>query len=62
VFYYQIAIISSPLQPLTYHYDKELEIGYEVEVTLQNKQKLGIVLKEVKKPKFKTVAITSITS
>ncbi|WP_458699640.1 primosomal protein N' [Sulfurospirillum sp. 1307] len=50
--YYLIGILNSPLTPLTYHSDKKLEIGSVVEVLLNKKEKLGVVLEEVEKPSF----------
>ena len=60
--YYEIALLKSPLEPLTYQYNKPLQIGTKVEISLQNRKKelFGVVVKEVLKPTFKCKDITNI--
>ncbi len=58
--YYEIAIISSPLQPLTYSCANSLDIGGCVSVVLQNRTKEGVVVAKVEKPAFETLAITNV--
>lgn len=62
MFYYEIALLKSPLEPLTFQYENEIKIGTLVEVQLRNREKLlkGVVVKEVEKPSFKCVNITNI--
>jgi len=50
--FYEVAIIGSPLAPLTYKSDTSIEIYSIVNLTLKNRQKQGVVLKEVEKPSF----------
>ncbi len=50
--YYQIAILNSPLSPLTYKSNCFLEIGSKVEITLQKRAVFGVVLSETKEPDF----------
>ncbi len=54
IFYYEVSIIGSNLQPLTYQFGDKLSIGDIVEVKLRNRAKtnLAVVLKEVEKPSF----------
>ena len=51
--YYQVAILNSPLPPLTYKSNCFLEIGSKVEITLQKRAVFGVVLGETKEPDFK---------
>ena len=62
--YYEVALLKSPLNPLTYAYEGELQKGSLVEVPLARRKKLSpsVVLKEVEKPSFKCVEIDTITS
>ncbi len=52
IFYHHIAIIGSPLSPLTYEYDKSIKIGTLVEVNLRNKLVRGVIYSHCEKPKF----------
>ncbi len=52
IFYYQIALINSPLSPLTYTSEKELDEGQLVEIKLRNKLVKGIIYSQCEKPKF----------
>lgn len=60
--YYEIALLKSPLEPLTFQSELELKIGILVEVKLQNRTKYsqGVVVKRVEKPSFKCVLITTV--
>jgi len=62
LYFYEIALLNSPLAPLTYSYSDALEIGSEVEVTLRNRSLQGVVIKNVEEPSFKTAGIVSTTS
>ena len=57
MFYYEIALLKSPLNNLTYKSENEIEIGTKVAVKLQRRKvlSLGIVIKKVEEPKFKSV-------
>jgi primosomal protein N' (replication factor Y) len=57
MFFYQIALLGSPLESLTYHSEKFLTIGCEVEVTLSTRQLNGVVIAESGKPDFTTQPI-----
>ncbi len=60
--YYSIAILNSPLNPLTYHSEDVLKRGERVFVSLHHrKDLLGVVVEQTDKPSFKTVAISSKT-
>ncbi len=63
MYYYEIALLKSPLAPLTYQRDIEIPIGTLVEVQLQKREKLlnGVVIKGVEKPTFKCINIAAIT-
>ena len=63
-FYYELALLKSPLDPLTYCSDEKIEIGTLVEVSLQRRKVLSkaVVVKEVEKPTFKCTTIQTITN
>ncbi len=63
MYYYEIALLKSPLDPLTYQSDQKISLGVIVDVQLQRRAKLssGVVVKEVKKPSFKCTDISNIT-
>ena len=64
MFYYEIALLKSPLNNLTYQSEEEIKIGTKVGVKLRNRKvlSLGVVIKFVEKPKFKCVSIDEITN
>ena len=64
MFYYELALLKSPLTPLTFQCEKELQLGQLVKIGLRNRKKLddAVVVKEVEKPTFKCSDIQEITS
>ncbi|MFH0710514.1 MAG: primosomal protein N' [Pseudomonadota bacterium] len=60
MYYYSLALLGSPLEPLTYHSDISLPIGLKVSLTLSNRETEAVVLSEVEKPEFKTNSILEI--
>jgi primosomal protein N' (replication factor Y) len=58
--YYEVALLHSPLEPLTYESAESIDIHTIVHVRVQSKQHRAIVLKEVTKPEFKCRAIDEI--
>lgn len=64
MFYYELALLKSPLSNLTYQSEIQIEIGTKVQVKLQRRKNLNdaVVIKEVEKPSFKCVNIEEITS
>ena len=60
--YYELAILKSPLQNLTYESEEIIENGSLVEVILANRKNsnLAVVIKKVDKPDFKCSTILSI--
>ena len=58
--YYEIVIIGSILEPLTYQSKMEIEPNSIVNVSLRNKELRGVVLKEVEQPPFETSEILSV--
>ena len=63
MYYYEIVLLKSPLEPLTYQCIDNIDIGVLVEVPLQKRVKLqnGVVVKKVEKPSFKCIDISNIT-
>lgn len=57
--YYEVALLKSPLDPLTYQSELDLLEGRKVQVSIRNRKKLSdaVILKEVEKPSFKCVTI-----
>ena len=62
--YYKIALLKSPLSPLTYQLDDNLEIGQKVLVSLKGRKNLvdGVIIEKVDKPDFKCVTIDKVTT
>lgn len=59
MFYYHIALLKSPLSPLTYQSEQMLHIGAIVEVPLSKHSTEGVVIAEVEKPSFSCELISS---
>ncbi|RXJ88901.1 primosomal protein N' [Arcobacter sp. CECT 8983] len=61
--YYEVSLLKSPLEPLTFQYEEELELGTKVEVPLRNRKNYSdaVVVKKVEKPSFKCSDIKVIT-
>ncbi len=61
--YYELSLLKSPLEPLTFQTEEELELGVKVEVSLRNRKNLceAVVIKKVDKPKFTCSDIETIT-
>jgi len=62
VYYYQIAIINSPLAPLTYQSPDLLHEGQLVTVKLRNKSVQGIVYQSCQKPDFSCETIAEVST
>ncbi len=58
MFYYHIALLKSPLSPLTYRSEQRLQVGAIVEVPLSKRLIEGVVIAEVEKPEFDCEAIS----
>ncbi len=56
--YFRVAILGSPLEPLTYKSQEKLSVGSKVLIPLRGKQKEGVVLQKSSKPNFKTEDLT----
>ena len=63
MFYYEVALLKSPLNPLTYQSEKEIQVGTKVAVKLRNRKALSdaVVVKVVEKPGFKCVSIDEVS-
>jgi len=59
LYFYEIALLNSPLEPLTYSFSEALDRGREVEVSLRNRLLQGVVVRCVDQPGFKTADIVS---
>lgn len=64
MFFYNVALLNSPLEPLTYQSVEDIKIGTLVEVSLQRRAKLqkAVIVKIVEKPSFKCVNIKEIST
>jgi primosomal protein N' (replication factor Y) len=60
MYYYEV-LVSSPQfhghEPLTYQFEKQLAVGAIVVAPLRNRPVVGVVVKEVVKPSFKTLSV-----
>lgn len=63
MYYYELALLKSPLNNLTYQSEEKIQIGAKVKVKLQRRKVLNdaVVIKEVEKPSFKCVSIEELT-
>jgi len=61
VYFYRIALLGSPLEPLTYHCQNPVIIGTEVEITLSNRSLNGVIMEKSEKPDFLTQSILKIS-
>ena len=64
MFYYELALLKSPLNNLTYQSEDKITIGSKVKVKLQQRKVLdeAVVIKEVEKPSFKCSDILEVTN
>ncbi|QOG13226.1 primosomal protein N' [Arcobacter sp. FWKO B] len=62
MYFYEIAVLGSNLQPLTYQSTQNIPIGDIVNIKLRNKIKQGVVISTVQKPDFECLEITEITN
>ena len=64
MFFYNVALLNSPLEPLTYQCETDIQLGTLVEVSLQRRVKLqkAVIIKKVEKPSFKCVTIKEIST
>lgn len=64
MFFYEVALLKSPLQNLTYQSENIIDIGSKVLVKLQNRKVLNeaIVIKNVDKPQFNCSDISQLTN
>jgi len=60
LYFYSLAILASPLAPLTYSFQNEIKIGTLVEVALRNKTTKAVVISKAQEPEFKTNAILEV--
>ena len=60
--YYEIALLNSPLKPLTYQSTENLKDGTKVEITIARRKKelFGVILQKVDAPDFKCTDILNI--
>jgi len=61
LYFYEIALLNSPLQPLTYQNELTLQVGARVTVALRNRVVSGVVVKACDAPLFKASMITETT-
>lgn len=58
--FYRVALLSSPLEPLTYHSSSSIPIGTKVSVNLSKRFVEGVVLSMSEKPSFETSEILEL--
>ena len=64
MYFYEVALLKSPLQNLTYQSENNITVGSKVLVKLQNRKVLNeaVIIKEVNKPNFKCSDIVELTN
>ena len=60
MYYYEISLHNSPLQPLTYKSENRLKNNIQVQVKLRNRTEVGTIIKEVEEPNFKCNAVEEV--
>jgi len=60
IYYYQIAILNSPLAPFTYVSDEIIEEGRFVTIKLRGKLTKGIIYSQCEEPKFKCEKVQEV--
>ncbi len=60
MYYYNITLLSSPLEPFTYHSSKIIDIGTKVKIKVRNRESFGVVISDCKEPDFKTNEILEV--
>lgn len=59
--FYTLALLGSPLEPLTYHSETLLSLGLKVIAPLSKREIDAVVIGEVEKPLFKTQSIAHVS-
>ncbi|MDD2887152.1 MAG: primosomal protein N' [Aliarcobacter sp.] len=64
MYYYELALLKSPLNNLTFQSEEKLDIGAKVLIKLKQRKNLdeAVVIKEVEKPTFKCTNISEVTN
>ena len=64
MYFYEVAILRSPLNNLTYQSENKIEIGTKVLIKLRQRKVLdeAVIIKEVEEPTFKCTDINEITN
>ena len=64
MFYYEVALLKSPLNNLTFQNEEKIDIGSKVFIKLRNRKVLdeAVIIKEVEKPTFDCTNISEITN
>lgn len=64
MYYYELALLKSPLNNLTFQNEEKLDIGAKVLIKLKQRKNLdeAVVIKEVEKPTFKCTNISEVTN
>jgi primosomal protein N' (replication factor Y) len=58
--YFNISLINSPLEPLTYESSTDIENGTKVRVKIKNRLVDGVVIAKCEKPSFECLEIFEI--
>jgi primosomal protein N' (replication factor Y) len=62
LFFYEVVILASPLQKLTYHFNEKIKIACVVNVSLNNREKSAVIINICEEPSFKTLEILQVTN
>ncbi len=62
MYFYAVALLNSPLSPLTYAFYSPVNVGVEVNVSLRSRSMRGVIVEECTEPAFKIAEIISTTT
>ena len=61
MFYYEVVILSSPLNTLTYHHESDIEIGRVLKLNIRNREVKAVVISKCEEPEFITSEILEVS-
>jgi len=61
LYYYNISLLGSPLEPFTYCSSSEIKTLTKVSINVRNRSTNGVVITKVEKPEFKTLEVLEVS-
>ena len=62
MFYYNVSLLGSPLEPFTYQSSQNINIGTKVNLKVRNREAKGVVISTCKQPEFDTNDILEVVT